>query len=318
MRRAPRGTSRARARRMAKTLLISLALLAAATGCVSSGKYDQALADSSKASAALRTEKAARAAALKQKDAELARYTDALARLDAKNRELAEELHMTVDRYAGCSTSLDEISAQDKELRAELARLGKNVDELLSSRGALASSLAQARSRLEELRKAQAAAEARASLFRSLALKLRRMVDAGELEIALRSGRMVLVLPTDVLFDSGKAKVGSRGKEALAQVAGALGTFKDRRFQVSGHTDDDPIRYSGFESNWELSTARALQVVKVLTENGMAPATLSAAGYGEFEPIGQNDTPEHKAKNRRIEITLQPNIDELVAVPQER
>jgi chemotaxis protein MotB len=124
------------------------------------------------------------------------------------------------------------------------------------------------------------------------------------------------MLPTDVLFDSGKAKVGARGKETLSQIAAALGPLKDRHYQVSGHTDNDPIRYSGFESNWELSTARALQVVKVLTESGMPPASLSAAGYGEFDPVAVNDTAEHKAKNRRIEIVLQPNIDELVALPQ--
>jgi chemotaxis protein MotB len=103
----------------------------------------------------------------------------------------------------------------------------------------------------------------------------------------------------------------------LGQVASVLATLKDRHFQISGHTDNEPIRYSAFESNWELSTVRALQVVKVLTENGMAPAMLSAAGYGEFDPVAENDTAEHKAKNRRIEIALQPNIDELVAVPQE-
>lgn len=272
------------------------------------------MADARKASAQQKVD----AAALKQKNAELASLQASIASLDAKNAGLTEELHQSTDRYAGCSTSLDELTAQDKALRAELVKQGKNVDELLSSKGALASSLAQAKARLEELRKAQAAAEARAALFKSLALKLRHMVDSGELEIALRSGRMVLVLPTDVLFDSGKAKVGARGKEALTQVAAALASLSDRHFQVSGHTDDDPIRFSGFESNWELSTARALQVVKVLTESGMTPASLSAAGYGEFDPVVQNDTPEHKAKNRRIEIALQPNIDELVAVPLER
>ncbi|HVY32253.1 MAG TPA: OmpA family protein [Polyangiaceae bacterium] len=297
---------------MANTSLISLALILTATGCVSSGKYDQALQDAQK----LRAAQAVSRTTLQQKDTEIARLNDSLGRLDAEKNELASELHLSVDRYAGCSTSLDELTAQDQQLRAELAKQGKNVDELLSSKGALASSLAQAKARLEELRKAQAAAEARASLFRGLALKLRHMLDAGELEISLRSGRMVLILPTDVLFDSGKAKVGSRGREALSQVAAALATIKERRFQVSGHTDNDPIRFSGFESNWELSTARALQVVKVLTESGMAPATLSAAGYGEFDPVALNDTAEHKAKNRRIEITLQPNIDELVAVPQ--
>lgn len=297
---------------MANSALFSLALIFAATGCVSSGRYDQALQDAQK----LRAEQAASRATLKQKDSEIVALGDSLRRIDAEKTELASELHLAVDRGADCSTSLDELTAQDQQLRIELAKQGKNVDELLSSKGALASSLAQAKARLEELRKAQAAAEARASLFRGLALKLRRMLDAGELEIALRSGRMVLILPTDVLFDSGKAKVGSRGKEALSQVASALGTIKERRFQVAGHTDNDPIRFSGFESNWELATARALQVVKVLTENGMTPGSLSAAGYGEFDPVAVNDTPEHKAKNRRIEIALQPNIDELVAVPQ--
>jgi len=299
---------------MSSQITVCFVLVATATGCVASGRYDEALAATQKA----RAEQAATAAALKGKDAELQGLRRELTSASVKNAELSEELHQAVDRQVACTTALDDMTARDRELSAELTRQGKNVEELLSSKGALASSLAQAKARLEELRKAQAAAEARAGLFRGLALKLRHMIDAGELEIALRSGRMVLVLPTDVLFDSGKAKVGARGREALTQVASALSTFKGRRFQVSGHTDSDPIRFSGFDSNWELSTARSLQVLKVLTESGMAPATLSAAGYGEFDPLVENDSPEHKAKNRRIEIALQPNIDELVAVPQER
>jgi chemotaxis protein MotB len=300
---------------MTQRAITALILILTSTGCVSAGTYDQAVAD---AATRMRAAQASSAAELAKKDKELAILNDALLSTDAKSAELAEQLHMTVDTYAGCSTSLDESTAQQQQLRAELVRQGKNVDELLSAKGALASSLAQAKARLEELRKAQLAAEARAALFRDLALKLKHMVDAGELEIVLRSGRMVLVLPTDVLFDSGKAKVSARGKEAVSQLAIVLATLKDRRFQVSGHTDNDPIRYSGFDSNWELSAARAVQVVKVMTENGMNPQLLSAAGYGEFDPVLSNDSAEHKAKNRRIEVTLQPNIDELVAVPRER
>ncbi len=293
--------------------MTALVLLLAVSGCVSTGRYDQAVAD---AATRLRAAKASSAADLAKKDRQLADANEARREIDAKNAAQSEELHQAIDRYVGCGTSLDEVTAQDQQLRAELVRAGKNVDELLSSKGALASSLAQAKARLEELRKAQVAAEARAALFRDLALKLRRMVDAGELEIVLRSGRMVLVLPTDVLFDSGKAKLGARGKEAVSQVATVLATLKDRRFQISGHTDNDPIRYSGFESNWDLSAARALQVVKVMAESGMSSSSLSAAGYGEFDPVANNDSAEHKAKNRRIEIGLQPNIDELVAVPK--
>jgi len=76
-----------------------------------------------------------------------------------------------------------------------------------------------------------------------------------------------------------------------------------------------PIETSLFPSNWELSTARAVQVVRFLVAQGMRPELLSAAGYGEFDPIRPNDDPEGRARNRRIEITLQPNIDELVSVP---
>lgn len=297
---------------MANAPLSFLLVIVAATGCVSSGKYDQALQDAQK----LRAEQAASRAAVKDREATIGTLTGSVTRLQTRNEQLSTELQTAAARASSCNASLDELTAQDQQLRSELVKQGKNVDELLSSKGALASSLAQAKARLEELRKAQAAAEARSSLFRGLALKLRKMIDSGDLAIALRSGRMVLVLPSDVLFDSGKAKVAARGRETLRQVASALGAIKDRRFQVSGHTDSDPIRYSGFESNWALSTARALEVVQVLTEGGMAPASLSAAGYAEFDPVAENDGAEHKAANRRIEIVLQPNIDELVAVPQ--
>jgi chemotaxis protein MotB len=200
-------------------------------------------------------------------------------------------------------------------MRNELGRLGKDVDGLLADKGALAADLADAKKRLDALRRAQAATEARAALFRSLALKLHKMIDAGELRIALRDGRMMLVLPTDVLFDSGKAVVKPNGRRALEQVASVLSGLGQRRFQVAGHTDNEPIRISGYASNWALSTARALEVVVFLIERGMPPSSLSAAGYGEFDLIASNDNVEGRAKNRRIEITLVPNIDELVEVP---
>jgi chemotaxis protein MotB len=118
-----------------------------------------------------------------------------------------------------------------------------------------------------------------------------------------------------VLFDSGKAEIKAGGKEALGQVAAALAAFEGRRFQVAGHTDNVPIRHSGFISNWQLSADRALEVVNFMIQEGMKPEALSAAGYGEYDPVADNGSAEGKAKNRRIEITLQPNIDDFVAVP---
>lgn len=289
-----------------------LVILSVMTGCVSAGKYDEAVAKAQRSELA-RADANRRLAA---QEAELGRLKRSIEDAERHCARTMAELQATNESALGCSKALDEATAMNQALRKELERLGKDVDALLSAKGALAVSLQQARARLEELRRAQAAAEARAQLFRDIALRLKRMVDAGELRILLRSGRMVLALPTDVLFDSGKTKVKPRGKEALGQVAAVLTTLQGRRFQVAGHTDDEPIRVSGFTSNWELSTERGLAVVGFLIESGMRPETLSAAGYGEFDPVAANDSPEHKAQNRRIEITLQPNIDELVAVPQ--
>ena len=159
------------------------------------------------------------------------------------------------------------------------------------------------------------AADARAALFKQLALKFQKMIDAGELKISLRNGRMVLELRNDVLFDSGHTVIKPQGKLALTKIAPVLRTISDRHFQVAGDTDNMPIITSQFPSNWELSTRRAVEVVRFLIGQGMRPELLSAAGYGEFDPVSSNNDPEGRARNRRIEITLQPNIDELVSVP---
>jgi chemotaxis protein MotB len=187
---------------------------------------------------------------------------------------------------------------------------------MLQEKGTLSKALEDAKTRLEELRRAQAAAEERAQLFQQFVLKFKKLIDAGQLKVATRAGRLVIQLSNDVLFDSGQTVIKPAGKEALTQVAKVLATVRGRAFQVAGHTDNVPIQTARFPSNWELSTARAVEVVKLLLAQGVAPQALSAAGYGEFDPIASNDSPDGKAKNRRIEITLQPNLDELVAAPQ--
>jgi chemotaxis protein MotB len=126
----------------------------------------------------------------------------------------------------------------------------------------------------------------------------------------------VLQLHNDVLFDTGMADVKPDGKKAIGQVAATLRTLGGRRFQVAGHTDNAPITTETkktFPSNWELSSARAISVVKLLVSEGVDPGELSAAGYGPYDPIASNGSPDGQAKNRRIEITLVPNVGQLVA-----
>jgi len=138
------------------------------------------------------------------------------------------------------------------KLRSRLEKLGQNVDKLTSEKGQLAQVLTDAKARLEELRKQKAAAEARAATFRNLVARLKSMIDAGQLKVVIRDGRMLIALPNDVLFDSGKTNIKPDGQTALAQVAKVLSTIPDRNFLVAGDTDDVPIHTARFPSNWGL------------------------------------------------------------------
>jgi chemotaxis protein MotB len=206
---------------------------------------------------------------------------------------------------------LDATSAELTDIKQKLTALGANFETVSSERGQLQAGLQDAQQRLEELRKQKALAEARAATFRTLVEKLRSMIDSGQIKVTIRNGRMLIALPNDVLFDSGKTAVKPDGKAAIAKIAQVLATIPDRRFLVVGHTDNVPIKTARFPSNWELSTARAVEVAQLLITGGMRPQVLGAAGYAEFDPAGANDTPELRAQNRRIEIVLEPNLADL-------
>jgi chemotaxis protein MotB len=148
-------------------------------------------------------------------------------------------------------------------------------------------------------------------MFRGLAEKLRSMVDAGKIKVTVRNGRMLLALPNDILFDSGKVEVKKEGKDAIAEVAKVLAGMTDRNFLVAGHTDNVPIKTARFRSNWDLSSARAVEVTRLLIEGGMNPKQLGAAGYADFDPAADNATPDGQKQNRRIEIVVEPNLSEL-------
>jgi len=279
--------SRALAPVRAVALAVALASLGlvtvAGTGCVTTGTYNQ---------------KVAELAAHDKKNA------DTIQSLEAQIKDKDARIAALTTERDNLRKQLDDTTSLAGELKDRLEKLGQNVDKLTSEKGQLSTAL-------EELRRQKAAAEARAQVFRDLVARLRSMIDAGKLKVIIRNGRMLIALPNDVLFDSGKTNVKSDGQGALQNVAQVLSTIKDRRFLVAGHTDDVPIHTARFPSNWELSTERAVEVTKFLIANGMQPQTLAAAGYGEFDPVAPNDNPEHRAQNRRIEIVLEPNISDL-------
>jgi chemotaxis protein MotB len=292
-----------------RTLVFPLLLLSIGLpSCVAKSRYDDAVQSANDLRAQLAKRVADDTKAMKDLQDRINLLTQESADRDARISQLSTD-------KSNLQAQLDDATALNEQLRNEIKRLGGDVDKMLADKSALSHSLEEARARLEELRKAQEAAEARAAVFQSFITKLKSMVQAGTLTITTRRGRLVLQLANDVLFESGQAEVKQAGKVALQQIATALKSITDRQFQVSGHTDNVPINTAQYPSNWELSAKRAINVVKFLVEQGVTAQELSAAGYGEFDPIAANTDNAGRAKNRRIEITLQPNIDELISMP---
>lgn len=312
---APRGLRRAAGLHRNAAGLSRLAVLLVfpltSGACVRETTYEVALANLAQArgeaerNGAQAAALTARVAAL---EAEVARLGAAIAARDGQLGELTLA-------HANDAKKVDDLVALNSELSQRLRAVGQSIETLVGEKGSLAKALADTRTRLEELRRQQAAAEARAAQFRDLLARFSKLIDAGQLKVVMRGGRMLLELANDVLFDSGKTEIKDVGKKTLGEIASVLKTMPDRRFQVAGHTDNVKIQTARYPSNWELSTARAVEVVKLLIEAGMDPRSLSAGGYGEFAPVDSNATGEGRMKNRRIEIALVPNLEELVSLP---
>lgn len=205
---------------------------------------------------------------------------------------------------------INELRTSKETLLSEKDRLTNELTLLGKEKGALSADLKKALDRVEELR---VMAEKRKEKLRELKTKLAEMQAQGKLTVITRNGRMIVKLPENVLFDVGKSKLKKEGEAAIAQLAPILTSLEGRHFQVAGHTDST----GKDETNWRLSTDRALEVTLFLINNGMPPERLSAVGYGRFQPVAPNDTDEGRAQNRRIEIVLVPNIEELMGIEDE-
>ena len=196
-----------------------------------------------------------------------------------------------------CGATLDTSSKKSKELEAQLGQISWNLD---ATRGELAT-----------LRAQRAEQEKRLAAIDDFQKQFAKMITAGQVKVVARRGSLVLSLPSEVLFDSGSAEVSEKGTLAVLEIGITLKRLADRRFLVVGHTDDVPLKGSSFKDNWELSTARALNVTRTLVKAGMDPKNLVASGAGEHDPISKE-----RARNRRIEIALLPAINELPPLPK--
>lgn len=158
-----------------------------------------------------------------------------------------------------------------------------------------------------------AASQQRQQQYDALVKDLSQEVQKGQLQVKQYQNMLSVDLAEQIFFDSGRATLKPGGKDVLKKVGDALKGYQNKIIRVVGYTDNVPVAKSlqgTYPTNWELSVARATNVVRFLQDAGVPPERLVASGRGEYDPVASNDTPEGRQKNRRIEIML---IDQSLA-----
>ncbi|RKG88410.1 OmpA/MotB family protein [Corallococcus terminator] len=187
-------------------------------------------------------------------------------------------------------------------LEAEREKLTTEKDQLNTEKAQLSQTVQEQEAELARLK----------ATYEDLQDKMKKEIAEGAVRLTQNEGRIQVDLVDKVLFDSGDASISARGQEVLTRLGGVLAKVDDKRIQVSGHTDDSPPSQklqATFPTNWELSVARAVNVVRFLQDKGGVPAKrMLAAGYGDTRPLGANASPQGRARNRRIELLLIPEL----------
>lgn len=234
--------------------------------------------------------------------------------LNAEN----EGLKATVDKLnkdvAGLGKEKEKLVADNKELdkvlKAKSDTLSKNISELRQKIADLENENAALKEDIANLKKAKEEEVQKTSkTYEDLLEKMKSEISQGQVTISELKGKLTVNMVDAVLFDSGKAEVKPDGLVVLQKVIDILKNIKDKSIRIEGHTDNVSIvgaLTKKYPTNWELSAARAINVTRYLQQQGIDPANLAAIAYGEYKPVAGNDTPEGKAKNRRIEIILVP------------
>jgi chemotaxis protein MotB len=192
--------------------------------------------------------------------------------------------------------------------RSELQQQEDALNELRSNLEVREKELSERSQRIAELEGLLAARDAAAEALRSqLAQALLGFADKG-LSVEQRDGKVYVSLEAQLLFPSGSTAINANGKQALQDLAAVISQQSNLEIIVEGHTDSDQLRSATIpRNNWELSVLRSTAVIEILNSSGVSPEVLTAAGRSEYHPLDPNE----KARNRRIEVVLAPNLDAL-------
>jgi chemotaxis protein MotB len=228
--------------------------------------------------------------------------------LNSRLKKLEDDKHRCDNDLAKAQDELTGMRTENDLLKGKAGDLSKQTQEQLAL--------------IERLKKEKEQLDAIKARFDQLKRKLETLTKLG-LNVTVRNNRMVIQLPGDVLFESGKVELKPKGKEMLLQVADVISKdagLAARNYQVAGHTDNKAFSGGTYKDNWGLSVMRAREVLTYLVAprtakepgGGLDDKHWAATGYADTDPVAPNDTPENMNTNRRVELVVMPNVEEML------
>jgi chemotaxis protein MotB len=324
--------------RIPSFFIVSAIFLYSFTGCVSLKQYDELQSDLD------RVERKNQMLTLSNQDGEINQreLTGRLTVITADQQKLAEDttklgkqiLRLATDvarlrelndvLTSESSSKMAAINDENRSLLEDLSRIRMELQNQEDSLNLLSRNLANRQleladrsRRVQELEGLLAARDAAAEALRNqLASALLGFADRG-LSVEQRNGKVYVSLEAQLLFPSGSTQINADGQQALRDLAAVISSQTQLEIIVEGHTDNDQLNSTAIpKNNWELSVLRSTAVIDILTRSGVNPQALAASGRSEYHPLDE----ENKARNRRIEIIIAPNLDplfDLIRTPEE-
>jgi chemotaxis protein MotB len=293
---------------------------------VSKKKFDDMLAQKVKAEGEL----ADKAKKLDEANASINQLNESLKKLKQDSIALNDNLQAGTKKLADLNKEYEKLNASYKtslnksgklnqdlaQQRDQLLAIQDNLEKTRKANDSLSNSLAEREKKVKELEQVLTNKDKAVQDLKNRISNALLNFKENDLTVKVKNGKVYVSLAEQLLFASGSIVVDKKGAGALQQLAKAIKDQKDIHVMIEGHTDNVPISQGTkyLEDNWDLSVLRATSITKILIKAGMSPNQITSAGKGEFSPIAANDNAQNKQKNRRTEIIITPNLDELFKI----
>jgi chemotaxis protein MotB len=230
--------------------------------------------------------------------------------------QLEKEHAQLNSSYTGLLTSSGKLKGDVAQQQQQLLTIQSNLEKTRRLNDSLSTSLAEREKKVQELEQVLANKDKAVQDLKNRISNALLNFKENDLTVKVKNGKVYVSLAEQLLFGSGSIEVDQKGVTALQQLAKAVKDQKGINIMVEGHTDNVPIskKSAYMQDNWDLSVMRATSITRILTKAGVSSTQITASGRGEYVPLAANDTPQNKSKNRRTEIIITPDLDELFKI----